>query len=402
MSDRIFAAGSILLATAAMAHGAEARAFMDALAAPVPVMAGKEPIQVAGNAAPFFGDIDEDGQNDLLVGQYQLGRLRVYRNLGTNARPRFDEFQWFRADRQIAAVPSGCNIGFVPHLVDYDGDRRTDLLTGAWRGELFLFRRRADGSFADAEVLQDFEGDVILRRRFPSGARSRYNSTVFAHDWDGDGDKDLVLGRTSYCLLINEGTDQQPIYREAQPIMVGDEPIRNGRISPSLADWDMDGRVDLITGRDRDIVWYRNQGADRNGAPILAPAERLLPDNEASRGGPEPPPVSPAHYSAICVADFNGDGRPDLLLGDEYRQSLREEARADLHNDRSKLITTAKKAVFREYQELRKTPRHETHEERVERYRNLVAKWQEYTSLAAADARQKFTGRVWFYERLAP
>ena len=62
------------------------------LAAPVRITAGGAPIDVDGFAAPFVGDFDRDGRDDLLVGQVGYGRLRIYRNVGTNERPRFDSF----------------------------------------------------------------------------------------------------------------------------------------------------------------------------------------------------------------------------------------------------------------------------------------------------------------------
>ncbi|NQT11141.1 MAG: M48 family metalloprotease, partial [Planctomycetes bacterium] len=90
------------------------------LAPPVRVMAGGKPIDVGGCAAPFFGDFDGDGRKDLLVGQYDYGRLRIYRNIGANAQPKFDSFEWFKAGGRIAGVPSGCISGFAPQLVDLD------------------------------------------------------------------------------------------------------------------------------------------------------------------------------------------------------------------------------------------------------------------------------------------
>jgi len=48
------------------------------LAPPVRITAGGRPIDVEGFAAPFVGDFDEDGKNDLLVGQCQAGRLRIF------------------------------------------------------------------------------------------------------------------------------------------------------------------------------------------------------------------------------------------------------------------------------------------------------------------------------------
>ena len=76
---------------------------------PAQVQAGEQPldIQREGHAAPFIGDFYEDGGLCLLVGQYNDGRLRIYRNTGTRAKPRFDSYTWFEAGGKIASVPVG-------------------------------------------------------------------------------------------------------------------------------------------------------------------------------------------------------------------------------------------------------------------------------------------------------
>ena len=79
------------------------------LAAPVQLEAAGRPIDVEreGHSAPFVGDFDGDGLPDLLVGQFDDGRLRIYRNKGTKGRPRFDSYTWFEAGGKIASVPVG-------------------------------------------------------------------------------------------------------------------------------------------------------------------------------------------------------------------------------------------------------------------------------------------------------
>ncbi|MFC1529243.1 hypothetical protein ACFL6R_00830 [Gemmatimonadota bacterium] len=73
------------------------------LEAPFQVQANGTPIDVDyGHAAPSFVDWDGDGIKDLLVGQFDECKLRIYRNVGTEAAPGFDHYTYFHG-----SVPGG-------------------------------------------------------------------------------------------------------------------------------------------------------------------------------------------------------------------------------------------------------------------------------------------------------
>jgi hypothetical protein len=80
----------------------------DGLAAPFRVSDASGFIDVdIGHAAPLVADFDGDGVPDLFVGQFGLGQLRIYKNIGTAKDPKFYGFTWFKTGEQEARIPSG-------------------------------------------------------------------------------------------------------------------------------------------------------------------------------------------------------------------------------------------------------------------------------------------------------
>lgn len=72
--------------------------------APVRVKAAGAAVRVEapGYAAPCLADLDGDGKLDLLVGQFNKGKIQVFKGLGKGE---FARGAWLKAEGQVAEVP---------------------------------------------------------------------------------------------------------------------------------------------------------------------------------------------------------------------------------------------------------------------------------------------------------
>lgn len=59
-------------------------------------------VESPGYAAPCWADVDGDGKKDLLVGQFNKGKIRVFKNLGEG---KLAGGVWLQAEGQVAEVP---------------------------------------------------------------------------------------------------------------------------------------------------------------------------------------------------------------------------------------------------------------------------------------------------------
>jgi hypothetical protein len=99
---------SATLILALLAAGPPAPNPAGELLPPVRLQAAGKPIDTdVGHAAPFVGDFDGDGVKDLLVGQFGDGVLWVYRNVGTDANPRYAAGVKFKGGGKDGRVPTG-------------------------------------------------------------------------------------------------------------------------------------------------------------------------------------------------------------------------------------------------------------------------------------------------------
>jgi hypothetical protein len=189
---------------------------------------GHMPLFTMYHYAPALGDLDADGDLDMLVGTWNKG-VAYYANLGTREDPDF-----VLQDTTLVKLTRGSNS--TPALTDIDGDGDLDLFIGESSGELNFYRNVGTPQAPSFELVTDrFDEIDAGRRSYPTFA-----------DVDGDGDEDLLLGREQGGVLLyrRDGSATDPVFVHDPSFTL---PLPNYS-TPILVDIDGDGDLDLFSG----------------------------------------------------------------------------------------------------------------------------------------------------------
>lgn len=172
--------------------------------------------------------------------------------------------------------------------LDLDNDGYLDLVAfGAKRGA--GWRGRGDGSFEDATAAW--------------GLGAAAGRVLAAFDYDIEGDLDLVLaGAGAGPLELWRNNLQGPLEKAGARIF---PPLAVEPKTVAASDLDRDGDLDLLLGHGQGLTWLDNlrQGRFTDRTESAGLTKLPYPEN----WGPEA-----AAISAVAVADFDHDGRPDI------------------------------------------------------------------------------------------
>jgi hypothetical protein len=300
---------------------------------------------------PTAVDWDRDGHVDLIVGD-EDGRVAFVENTGTVAGgvPQFLPPKYFQ--QEAGDLKFGALV--TPVGVDFDGDGDEDLVCGNTAGYVGFIENLDGGNPPRwaAPVRLKAGGETIRIQAGPSGsiqgpceAKWGY-TTLSVADWDHDGLVDLVVNSIwgKVVWYRNVGTRRAPKLASARPIEVDwpgappkpawnwwnpkpGELATQWRTTPVVVDWDRDGLNDLVMlDHEGYLAWFPRQR--RGDRLVLLPGRRIF----HGPGGPLRLNSRSAGKSGrrkLCIVDFDGDGRRDLLVNSKNVDFLRNAGAAD-------------------------------------------------------------------------
>jgi hypothetical protein len=289
-------------------------------------------------------------------------------------------------------------------LVDIDGDGHLDILSGSYSrmeqdmaGLFQVLYGKSDGTFRKAEVLKGTDGKPLI---IPTSNKDQWTDKIctrpFAVDWDGDGKLDLVVGNFSGTFYWFKGHGRGKFEPKAEQIKAGGAPLKipGAHSDPFVIDLDGDGSLDIVSGcSDGGIYWARNK-APRGKTPDLEPFKQLIKPASAdatrvpSRVLLESDVRAPKHASRVWVADINGDGKLDLIVGDSV--TLTSPVKGLNDEEFEKKYTAWEKELQAAVKSLNSARDPEAQKKANEEYNKVYQKRSSFM-------RQEMTGFVWVY-----
>jgi hypothetical protein len=262
---------------------------------------GRQTIDLGTASSPVLFDVDNDGLQDVVVGNelyfntdpgLTYSRLAWLRNVGSVSAPSFE-----MVDRDWLGLSSLQQYGLAPEFGDVDADGDADLLLGNADGTLILYSNVAGAGQAP---------QFVFNAPAWQGIDIGNNSQPQLIDVDRDGRMDLLIGERSGVLNYyrNISPSGPALFSLVSSNFGAVNVLQPGGIAgysdPYM--YDSPSGYQLLVGCDNGSIYHFVDIDSNLGGSFL------LADSVYSG-------IQELKRITIARADLDGDGNPDLMAG---------------------------------------------------------------------------------------
>ena len=239
------------------------------------------------------------------------------KNLGPAAAPKWDTARPVMLESELPLETYG---NACPMLEDFDGDGDLDFIVTDFMGHFTYFENiaaRTAPVYTSGRLLHTSDGKLLRTYSIPFGV---------SRDWDGDGHVDIVATDTaSYVSLIRHTgrvRNAMPVFEPPKRFLQEADKLGFGCSTMCMGfDWDGDGDWDIVSGDEAGyVMFFENLSGPGVEFPKWAAPRPVEADGKpiyitgGYNGSVQGPGELNMGYPTPYIADWDGDGLPDLLL----------------------------------------------------------------------------------------
>lgn len=210
-------------------------------------------------AAPAFGDLNNDGKDDMVLGLTD-GTIAFFKNTAASnsVQPNWvydGKVHYLDINSNYQNVDVGAYA--APFIYDIDSDGKPDLLVGNQAGNLYYYKNTSTtAGVQDVNKITDKLGGIMLNL----GGTPYAYTTPFIGPIDNTGKKYLLLGNAMGSVYCYDGFQNGNVSTPYTLVSTNFSDIQVGpRSSVAVADIDGDKKCDMILGNELGGVNFYTQ-----------------------------------------------------------------------------------------------------------------------------------------------